>query len=122
MLSASAFMYFKEYSDTKQSLICPSEKLVETLGSCITFLQNMMAKVAHLSSVKQRITAAVKKSVDSDWMRSTACSLHYQGLVDGIVSGVTRISIPCCVSEKNWFVIEAVRWTATKRKLDILLH
>jgi hypothetical protein len=122
MLSTNAFVYFKEYSDTKQSLTYPSEKLVETLGTCITLLENMMAEVAHLSSVEQRVTAAIKKSVDFDWIRSTGCSLHYQGLVDGIVSGVTRISIPWWRKRKNRSVIEAVRQRATKRKINILSH
>jgi hypothetical protein len=36
MLSAIVFIYFKEYSDTKQSLTYPSEKLVVTVGTSVT--------------------------------------------------------------------------------------
>jgi hypothetical protein len=100
MLSTNAFIYFKEYNDTKQSLTYPSEKLVETVGTSVTLLENMMAEVAHLSSVEQRVTAAIKNCVDFDWIRSTGCSLHYQVLVDGIVSGVTKISIPWWCKQK----------------------
>jgi hypothetical protein len=82
-----AFMYLKEYTDIKQSLTFHSEKFV-------TLLENMMAEVAHLSSVKQHITAAIKNTVDFDWIRSTGCSLHPQESIDNIVSGVTEISIP----------------------------
>jgi hypothetical protein len=49
MLSTSVFICFKEYSDTEQSVTCPSEKLVETVGSSITLVENMMANVAYLS-------------------------------------------------------------------------
>jgi hypothetical protein len=122
MLSTNAFIYFKEYSDTKQSLTYPSEKLVETVGTSVTLLEYMMAEVAHLSSVKQCITVAIKNSVNFDWIRSTGCSLHYQGLVDGIVSGVIKISIPWWCKQRNRLVIEAVRQRATKKKIKILSH
>jgi hypothetical protein len=89
MLSTNAFIYFKEYSDTEQSLTYPSEKLVETVGTSITLLETMMAEVAHFSSAEQHITTAIKNDVDFDWIRSTGCSLHH-----GIVRGITRISIP----------------------------
>jgi hypothetical protein len=71
MLLAFAFMYFKECNDTKQSLTHRSEKLVETASSCITPLEKIMAKVAHLSCIKEHITASIKKSVEFDWIRST---------------------------------------------------
>jgi hypothetical protein len=67
---------------------------VETAGTSVTLVENMMAGEAHFSSVQQRITAAIKNSVDCDWIRSTGCSLHCQELVDGIASSVARISIP----------------------------
>jgi hypothetical protein len=35
LLRTNVFIYFKEYSDTKQSLTYPSEKLVETVGAAV---------------------------------------------------------------------------------------
>lgn len=35
-LSATAIVYFEEYSDTEQSLTYPSEKMVETIGTVVT--------------------------------------------------------------------------------------
>lgn len=122
MLSHNAFIYFKEYSDTKQSLTYPSEKLVETVGTSVTLLEDMMADVAHLSSVEQHVTAAIESKVDFDWIRSAGCSLHYQELVDGIAVGVARIAIPWWCKRTNRLLSEAVRQRATKRKMKILSH
>jgi hypothetical protein len=60
LLSASVF---KEYSHTEQSLTYPSE-LVETVGTAVNLMECMMAEVAHLNSVGQHITAAIKNSID----------------------------------------------------------
>jgi hypothetical protein len=49
MLSTNVFIYFKEYIDTGQSLIYPSEKLVETVCTSVTLLETMMAEEAHLN-------------------------------------------------------------------------
>ena len=85
---------FKEHNSTVQSLTYPTEKLVETVGTAVTVLENVMSMVAHLESVELYVTDAIKKGVDFDWIRSSGCSLHYQEIEDGIVRGVTRISIP----------------------------
>jgi hypothetical protein len=58
------FVYFKEHSDTEQSLTYPSEKLVETVGTAVTLNESMMAEVAHLSSVEKHITAAITNSIE----------------------------------------------------------
>jgi hypothetical protein len=60
LLQISVFIYFMEYSDTEQSLTYPSEKLVETVSAAVTLMESMMAEVAHLNSVEQHITAAIK--------------------------------------------------------------
>jgi hypothetical protein len=75
LLSTNVFNYFKEYSDTKQSLTCPSEKLVETVGTTVTLMESMMAEVAHLSSVQHHIPAAIKNSTDFEWM--FALAVHF---------------------------------------------
>jgi hypothetical protein len=64
LLRTNVFMYFKEYSDTERSLTYPSEKLSETVGATVTLMESMMAEVAHLNSVEQHITAAMKNSID----------------------------------------------------------
>ena len=88
------YMGFEEHSSIVQSLTYPTEKLVETAGTAVTVLENVMSVVGHLESVELYVTDAIKKGVDFDWIRSAGCSLHYQGIEDGIVTGVTRISIP----------------------------
>jgi hypothetical protein len=37
-----------------------------------------MAEVAHLNSVEQHITAAIKNKDYFEWIRSAGCSLNYQ--------------------------------------------
>ncbi|PNF15445.1 hypothetical protein B7P43_G18116, partial [Cryptotermes secundus] len=64
LLSANVFIYFKECSDTEQSLTYPSEKLVETVGTAVTLMESIMTEAAHLNSVEQHITAAIKSTVD----------------------------------------------------------
>jgi hypothetical protein len=94
LLHTNVFIYFKEYSDTEQFLTYPSEKLVETVAAAVTIMESMMAEVAHLNSVGQHITAAIKNSIDFEWIRCTGCSLHQQQIMDDIVRGLTRIYIP----------------------------
>jgi hypothetical protein len=109
LLRTSVFIYFKEYSDTEQSLICLSEKLVDTVGAAVTLMESMMTEVAHLNSVAQHITAANKNSIDFEWIRCTGCSLHHQQIIDGIMRGLTRIYIPLWCRWRNKLVSEASR-------------
>ena len=92
LLATNAFIYFKEYEEDKQFLTYPSEKLVETVGASISLLESKMAKVAHMGSVEEKITGAIKEIVDFRWIGSSGCSLHSQK-IDGIVRGITRIAI-----------------------------
>lgn len=46
--SINFFAYFKECSDTEESLAYPSGKLVKTIGSAVTLMESIMAEVAHL--------------------------------------------------------------------------
>jgi len=94
LLATNAFIYFKEYDEDKQFLTYPSEKLVETVHASISLLECKMAKVAHMGSVEEKMTVAIKETVDFGWIGSSVCSLHSQKIVDGIVRGVTRIAIP----------------------------
>jgi hypothetical protein len=120
--AAYIFIYFKEYNDTEQSLTYPSEKLVETVGGAVTLMESMMAEVAHLNSVEQHITAAIKNSIDFEWIRCTGSLLHHQQIIGGIVRGLTRICIPRCCSWRNKLMSEAARQRASKRKMSILAH
>jgi hypothetical protein len=95
---------FKEQNSTVQSLTYPTEKLV-----------------AHLDSVELHVTDAINKGADFDRM-SAGCSPHYQGIVDGIVRGVTRISIPWWCKKQNQLRKETARQKAFQRKTKILLH
>jgi hypothetical protein len=74
LLQTSVFIYFKKYSDTEQSPTYPSEKLF----AAATLIESVMAEVAHLNSVEQHITAAIKNSIDLELIRYTGCSLHHQ--------------------------------------------
>jgi hypothetical protein len=83
---------FKRDSSTVQSVTYPTEKLVELVGTAVPVLENVMLKVVHL--VELYVTNDIKKGLDFGWIRSAGCSLHYQGIEDGIVRGVARIAIP----------------------------
>jgi hypothetical protein len=124
LLSAMVCIYFKEYSDKEHSLTCPSEKLMETVVTAVTLMESMKAEVAHLNSMEQHITAAIKNSTSTgfEWIRCTGCSLHHQHVVDGIVRSLTRIYIPWCCKRANRLITEATRQRATKRKTQVLPH
>jgi hypothetical protein len=94
LLRTIAFIYFKEYSDTEQSLTYFSENLVETVFAAVTLMESTMAEVAHLNSVEHHITAAIKNSIHFEWISYTGCSLHHQQIVDDSVRGLARIYIP----------------------------
>jgi len=93
MLSTNALIYFKEYKDDEQSLICPSERIVENVSASVTVLDGMMAEIAQTYSVEEKTTAAIKNTIDFGWIHSYGCSLHHQEIVGGIARSVTRISI-----------------------------
>jgi hypothetical protein len=80
LLSTNVFIYFKEYSNTEQSLFYPSDGLVETVGTAVNLMHFMMAKVVHLNSVEQHITSSIKNSIDFEWIRCTGRLLHPQGI------------------------------------------
>jgi hypothetical protein len=81
-----------------------------------------MSMVAHFDSVELCVTDAIKKGVDFDWVRSAGCSLHYQGIEDGIVRGVTRIAISWWCKKKNQSMNKATKQKVLKRKFQILSH
>jgi hypothetical protein len=122
LLGTNAFIYFKEYGEDKQFLTYPSEKTVETVGASISLLESKMAKVAHMGSVEERMTVAIKEILDFEWTGSSGCSLHSQKIVDCIVRGITRIAIRWWWKRTNRSMNEANRQRATKRKLAILSH
>ena len=122
MLSPSVFIYFKEYKDDEQSLTYPSERLVETVSESVTLLEGMMAAVAHTFSVEEKITAAIKNTVDFGWIQSSGCSLHHQEIVDGIPQSVTRISILWWGKQRNRSLMVESRQRATRREMKIVSH
>jgi hypothetical protein len=63
---------------TEQSLTYPSEEMVEIVGTAVTVIESMIVEVAHLNAVEQHITAAIRNSIDFEWIRCTDCSLHHQ--------------------------------------------
>ena len=103
------FTSFKECSRTVQSLTYPTEKLVETVGTAVTVLEDMISEVAHLYTVESCITGAIKESVNFHWIKLTGCPLHHQRIEDAIVRSVTRISIPWWCRRKNESLGEASR-------------
>jgi len=121
LLGTNAFIYFKKYEKDKQLLTYPSEKLVETVGASISLLESKMAKVAHMGSVEEKMTVAIKETVDFGWTGSSGCSQHSQKIVD-IVRGITRIAIPWLCKRTNRSMNEANRQRATKRKVTFLSH
>ena len=82
----------------------------------------IIAEVAHTYSVEEKITAAIKNTVDFGWIQSSGCSLHHQEIVDGIAQSLTRISIPWWCKQRNRSLMEASKQRATERKMKFLLH
>ena len=122
MLPTHTFIYFKEYRDNKQSLTSPSKELEETVEASVTLLEGMMAEVAHTYSVGEKITAAIKNTVDFGWIQSSGCLLHHQEIVDGIARIITRIFIPWWCKRRNRSMMEESRQRSRKRKMKILSH
>jgi hypothetical protein len=81
-----------------------------------------MADVALTHSFEEKITAAIKNTVDFGWIRCSGCSLHHQEIVDGIARSVTRIFIPWWYKRRNRSLMKASRQRATRRKMKILSH
>jgi len=49
---------------------------VETVGTAVIVLENVMSMVAHLQSVELYVPDDIKKGVDFDRIRSAGCSIH----------------------------------------------
>jgi transcription initiation factor IIE alpha subunit len=79
-----------------------------------------VAEVAHLSSVEQHITVAIKNSIDFQWIRCIGYSLHHQKIVNSTVTGLTRTYISWWCKQVNRLNSETVRQRTTKRKMQIL--
>jgi uncharacterized membrane protein YccF (DUF307 family) len=75
-----------------------------------------------LGSVEQKITAAIKNTVDLGWIQSSGWSLHHQEIVEGIARSVTVIPIPWYCKQRNRSLMEVSRQRATRKNLNILLH
>jgi hypothetical protein len=75
--------------------------VVETVGTAVTNLEDMLSEVAHLHAVEASITNAIKKSVNFNCIRLTGFSVHHQMIEDEIVKIVTRISISWWYNQKN---------------------
>jgi hypothetical protein len=83
-------------------------------------MEGVMAEVAHLSSVEQHITAAIKNSIDSEWIRCTGRSLHHQQIVNGVVIGLTRIYIPWWCKQAYRLKSETAATAVQKQKLTCI--
>jgi hypothetical protein len=83
--------YISEYKNDEQSLTYPSERLVETVSASVTVLEGMMAEVDHTYSVEEKITAAIKNTVDFGWIQVSGFCSHHQEIVDGIAQSVTNL-------------------------------
>jgi len=81
-----------------------------------------MAEVVHTYSVEEKITAAIKNTVDFGWILCSGCSLHHQEIVDRIARSFTRIFIPWWCKRRNRSLMKASRQRATRRKMKILSH
>jgi hypothetical protein len=112
VISTDVFIYFKEYSDTEQSLAYPSDKLVKT--------ESMIAKVDDLNSMQQHIIVVTENRFYFEWIRSTGCSLHHQRILNGIVRGVTRIYNSGLCKRTSRLMSEAAKQRGTKREMKIL--
>jgi len=55
--------------------------MVETVSASVTVLDGMMADVAHTHSVEEKITAAIKNTIDFGRIQCSGCSLHHQETV-----------------------------------------
>jgi hypothetical protein len=95
---------FKEYSDSKQSVICP-EKLKRLLV-LLTVLESIMTEVAHLNSVIQHVTAAIKNNVEQ---------------VYGLFTSTPTTSRWCCERYHN-NLYSLARQRSSKRKVNIPTH
>jgi hypothetical protein len=67
-----------------------------------------------LGLVEEKVTVAIKETVDFGWIWSCGCSLHSQKIVGDIVRGVTRIAIPWRRKRKNRLLNEAKRQRAKR--------
>jgi len=57
---------FKEHSYRVHSLTYPTEKLVETVGTAVTVLENAMSKVVHSEGAELHMTNSMKKGIYCD--------------------------------------------------------
>ena len=102
------------------SCMCRAQLWAESLG--MPYSTETRKVVCSQQSVELYVTDAIKKGVDFVWIRSAGCSLHCQGIEDGIVTGVTRILIAWWCKQKNRMMNKASRLKVLKRKFQILSH
>jgi hypothetical protein len=106
LLAPIAFIYFKEYEEDKEYLPYSSKKLGETVNAAISTLEPKLAKVAHMGSVEEKMTVAIKETIDFEWIRSSGCTLHGHIIVNVVVRGITKTTIPWWCKQTNRSVSE----------------
>jgi hypothetical protein len=57
----------------------------------------------------EKITAAIKNTIDFGWIWSSVCSLQHQEIMGGIVRSVTRLAIPWLCKRRNRSLMETSR-------------
>jgi len=60
----------------------------------MSLLVSKMPKVAHVGSVEEKMTVAIKETVDFGWIGSSGCMPHSQKIVDCVMRDTTRIANP----------------------------
>jgi hypothetical protein len=75
----------------------------------ISLLESKLARFAHMGSIEEKMTVAIKETIDFGWIRSSGCSIYGQIIVDGVVRCITRIAIPWWCKRTNRSVSEWVK-------------
>ena len=68
----NAFILFKDRSSsTEHVLTFPSEKLVRTVGTAATLIENILDTEAHKQGIEASIILAVRSNIDFEWLSDT---------------------------------------------------
>lgn len=114
------FISNKEWTDSKNSLIYPSEHFTVVVGCGITILESFMDKYASHKNILVEAQKYLKTHLDFEWI---VCEVHKDLIATLTIKSVCKIGIPWwCKRYNQQIKAEKKESRANKRKLKKFKH
>ncbi|CAH0550751.1 unnamed protein product [Brassicogethes aeneus] len=114
------YIYNKEWSEKKNSLLYPSENFTVAVGKGIVALETLLDKCASNRKILLTCQNELKNKIDFEWL---LCSKHKNNIRSITIKSICKIGIPWWCKRKNQKIKEIRKEKrANKRKVKKFHH